>query len=467
MQTMRVWIRTLLLVGLMGLTVSPALLAVVHTVQPGETLGKLALRYLPYTEAYTRDELVDDIRAINGLRDEALRAGQPLSIPVRWDEPLRAKSISRPRDFIATGVYLNKWTAGSGRVLAVADALRRHGANTVVFDVKDVTGSLAYRSAIPGRYCPEALYDVVIGDAPKLVEFLHRRDMHVAARVSVFRDMLMASCMPHWRLAPQWLNPAEPEVQDYILEIVRELVCLGVDEIQLDYFRYPADSRTASGREGCTRPEVIAAFLEEIAQVTSQAGVLLSLDIFGIVIWEKDEDILVVGQDIRKMAPCLDIISPMLYPSHFSKDFAGISNPADEPALFVSRGIGRLKGMVGEKVIIRPWLQAFPYGVSVYDEQYVRIQVETSRAAGGTGWCLWNPTCRYTVALGAVRVKDAQVGDEATALLARITASPEAPAPRPERDRPLPVLPAGISAQSIGALAPLGNAETREPLPER
>ncbi len=412
MQTMRVWIRTLLLVGLMGLTVSPALLAVVHTVQPGETLGKLALRYLPYTEAYTRDELVDDIRAINGLRDEALRAGQPLSIPVRWDEPLRAKSISRPRDFIATGVYLNKWTAGSGRVLAVADALRRHGANTVVFDVKDVTGSLAYRSAIPGRYCPEALYDVVIGDAPKLVEFLHRRDMHVAARVSVFRDMLMASCMPHWRLAPQWLNPAEPEVQDYILEIVRELVCLGVDEIQLDYFRYPADSRTASGREGCTRPEVIAAFLEEIAQVTSQAGVLLSLDIFGIVIWEKDEDILVVGQDIRKMAPCLDIISPMLYPSHFSKDFAGISNPADEPALFVSRGIGRLKGMVGEKVIIRPWLQAFPLRVTTgFGPAFIQAQIEAALDAGARGWLLWSPGNHYEPAYEAMEnLRQAQGG---------------------------------------------------------
>jgi len=44
-------------------------------------------------------------------------------------------------------------------------------------------------------------------------------------------------------------------------------------------------------------------------------------------------------------------------------------------------------------------LQAFPYRVSQYDGQYVGIQVETARLSGASGWCLWNPACRYSLAL--------------------------------------------------------------------
>lgn len=45
-----------------------------HTVRRGETLGKIARRY---------DTSVDDLKAVNGLRSTAIRAGQQLRVPIR------------------------------------------------------------------------------------------------------------------------------------------------------------------------------------------------------------------------------------------------------------------------------------------------------------------------------------------------------------------------------------------------
>ena len=195
----------------------------------------------------------------------------------------------------------------------------------------------------------------------------------------------------------QWLDPANPEVQEYLLTVVKELSSSGVDEIQLDYFRYFADGKTTTGKEGVQRTDVIAGFLKKVHDVAEPKGILLSLDMFGIVIWQKDEDVLVVGQDVTKMKPYVDIISPMLYPSHFSSGFAGVKNPADDPYRFIFSGVKRMKELVGDEVVIRPWLQSFPLRVTKgFGPKYIQTQIIASNDAGGTGWLLWSPGNHYT-----------------------------------------------------------------------
>ena len=52
---------------------------------------------------------------------------------------------------------------------------------------------------------------------------------------------------------------------------------------------------------------------------------------------------------------------------------------------------------------MRPWLQAFPYGVTGFDEQYVTEQILAARDAGAQGWMLWHPANRFDVSLEAMR----------------------------------------------------------------
>lgn len=384
-------------------TGSPARAYVTHTVREGDSLGLIAAHYLPYTDSFTSEELINDIKALNTLRSGMLSIGQTLTIPVVRNEPVRATSRPKTKDFAARGIYVNEQNAGTGRIFDLTRRLRSSGENTVVVDVKEVKGTLAYSSSIPGVFASVSSCTYSIGDISKLIDHLHKMDMHVVARVCVFRDRLMASSMEGWRYNEEWVDPANEDVQQYHLALIRELIGLGVDEIQLDYFRYPADGRTDTGVEGKDRSDIIAEYLAQIHDLTSASNVLLSLDMFGIVIWQRSMDVSVLGQDVQKIVNHIDIISPMLYPSHFGKDFDGIPNPADEPYYFVREGVQRLKSIVGDRVAIRPWLQSFPLRITTgFDPEYIRCQIDAAQDAGATGWLLWSPGNRYDEAFAAL-----------------------------------------------------------------
>jgi len=376
---------------------------VTHTVRQGDSLARIAAYYLPYTASYTREELISDIRTLNTLSSGLISVGQELIIPVIRSEPLKAMRKTKTKDFTAQGLYVNQKNAGTREVFALAQRLKAFGANTIVFDAKEVHGALAYKSSIPGSFASVVSYPYTIEEIAKLIDYLHRIDMHVVARICMFRDRLMASAMESWRYCDEWVNPANEDVQEYNLALVQELIGLGVDEIQLDYFRYPADGKTESGVEGKARSDILSEYLERIHSVTSSRQVLLSLDMFGIVIWQRNMDVGVLGQDVHKIMNHIDIISPMLYPSHFGKDFDGIANPADDPYYFVKEGVQRLKSIVGDKVMIRPWLQSFPLRVTTgYTPGYIRAQIDAAQDAGASGWLLWSPGNRYDEAFAAL-----------------------------------------------------------------
>ena len=104
---------------------------------------------------------------------------------------------------------------------------------------------------------------------------------------------------------------------------------------------------------------------------------------------------LVIGQDIRKIRSHVDVISPMLYPSHFSENFSGIGDPANEPYLLVNMGVKMLREIVGQDVVIRPWLQAFPLKVDNFGPDYIQAQIQGAVDGGARGWLLWSPGNYY------------------------------------------------------------------------
>jgi hypothetical protein len=375
----------------------------VYTVQKGDTLARIAARYMPLTAAYTKKELVNSIRSINNVTKD-LSVGQTLNIPVAWKEPIKPKANPKQRDYAAKGLYINTSNSGTRFVFEAASRLRKAGGNTIVFDAKDDMGAITFRSPIPARYSPNEHYTPNIEELPKLIDYLHRQGIHVVGRVVVFKDPIMTRTHPEWCSKKEkfWLDPGNPAVQEYVLTVIRELAGSGVDEVQLDYVRYFADKKTTTSN-GTPRTDVIAAFVKKAHDITAAKGILLSLDMFGIVVWQRDIDVLTVGQDVAKLKNNVDIISPMLYPSHFSKGFGGVKNPADEPYDFVFAGIKRMKDLVGSDVIIRPWLQSFPLGVTRgFNAKYVQEQITAARDAGGTGWLMWSPGNHYREAFAGM-----------------------------------------------------------------
>lgn len=131
----------------------------------------------------------------------------------------------------------------------------------------------------------------------------------------------------------------------------------------------------------------------------------VSWDLFGMTFWRTDD--FDIGQRLADVYPYADAISPMVYPSHYPVGFKGLTNPAMHPYEIVKwsldHGITTLaeSGLTVELVEaqrkFRPWLQDFDIGAE-YDAKKIEEQIRASRAAGASGWILWNARNVYTAA---------------------------------------------------------------------
>ena len=320
----------------------------------------------------------------------------------------------------ATGVYMTASTAGSSKGLSLADQVIQAGGNAIIFDVKDQPGDLSYMSKVALARTIAAGSLAAIDRPAVLVDKLHQRGLHVVARLACFYDVRLATHRPDlvprskegglWRErgVPGWVDPSLPEVQQYLLDLAAEAAELGVDEIQLDYVRFPTEGNPSDAvfsfdPTQVAKHEIITEFVRRVRLVVAKRDVLLSADIFGVAAWGREVDVLSTGQLPEDLLPHLDVVSPMLYPSHFSSGFHRIEDPTAYPYFFVYEGCRRLKLMAEENgVAVRPWIQAFPQGVTQFSRLFVTEQMLGAQEGGAAGWMLWIQSNRYDVGLDAM-----------------------------------------------------------------
>jgi len=385
----------------------------VYVAKRGDSIIGVAHQYLSKTSYLTSTELAEAIRQANGnLQGTFLKANQQILIPRMLDAPIVEKAVAVPKDFEVRAVYLTGVMAGSDRGIKIIRRWREVGGNAVVFDVKDSDGSIniAFDHPLAGGHKP------VIHDLPKLTRFLHSEGMHAVARVAIFRDERLVVAHPElavqshktgkpWRENGKlvWTDPSQPKVQEFDIALAKKAAEQGVDEIQFDYVRFPAegDQKDASFAFQTAHPEwhrsdVIADFLKHAYAELHPTGVLLSLDVFGVMAWQRQVDLAHTGQDIVAMAKHCDVLSPMIYPSHFF-GMDGYEHPGDAPEHFISESMDRFELITkGSGVTIRPWLQAFGWRTKTYSPKYIETQVLTAKNKGGVGFLFWNANNDYS-----------------------------------------------------------------------
>jgi hypothetical protein len=436
----------------------------IYTAKRGQAIPTIAHRYLSKTSYLTSSELANAIRQANGNRTaNILKANENIVIPGILAAPIVEKTIPVQRDFEVRAVYLTGIMAGSDHGLRIIRHWREVGGNAVVFDIKDSDGSVT----IPFEHPLLGAHNVYIHDVPKFVHFLHSQNMHAIARIAMFRDQRLVTEHPElavqsrrsgqpWRENGKlvWTDPSNPKVQDYDIALAKYVAGLGVDEIQFDYVRFPAEgdqkdasfvfqknqpgesqpepatthaaadasstepaasetgnhgsmgksrkpktrSRTteAGSPRGMQRSDVITAFLKKAYAEIHPSGALLSLDVFGVMAWQRQVDLSHTGQDIVSMAKYCDVLSPMIYPSHFF-GMDNIAHPGDEPEHFIGESMDRFELITkGSGVVIRPWLQAFHWRTKTYSPEYIKVQVATAKEKGGIGFLFWNAANDYS-----------------------------------------------------------------------
>lgn len=314
-------------------------------------------------------------------------------------------------------IYISAWVAGSAKHLArIIDLIDTTELNAVVIDVKDSTGRVSF-------YTDNKMINDLgasekrISDIRKLIETLHAKNIYVIARVSVFQDPYMTKKKPEWsvkkksdgsvwkdRKGLSFLDPANKEVWDYIVNVGQTAYSVGFDEINFDYIRYPSDGNIKdinySISEGKTRASNIEDFFAYLStNMKKDVNIPISADLFGLVTTSAVTDDLGLGQVLERALPHFDYIAPMVYPSHFATGWNGYKNPALKPYEVVNftmkKAVERtqLMGMSPDK--IRPWLQDFDMG-GTYTKEMVRAQIQATNDAGLDSWMLWDPKNIYT-----------------------------------------------------------------------
>ena len=118
------------------------------------------------------------------------------------------------------------------------------------------------------------------------------------------------------------------------------------------------------------RSDVIADFLKRAYAEIHPTGVLLSLDVFGMMAWQRPVDLAHTGQDIVAHGQALR--------RAFAHDLSlalfwhgwRLPSPGDAPEHFIGESMDRFELITkGSGVVIRPWLQAFAWRTKTYSPQ--------------------------------------------------------------------------------------------------
>src|SRR3989449_3692762 len=308
----------------------------IHTRRRGEAITSLARHYRPQTSFMTVSELEAALRESNGGKEGAFpKPGEQVIIPEILTSPIMERPVPIPRNYEVRAIYLTGYMAGSEHGIRLIRRWHAAGGNAIVFDIKDFDGLVNVRFS--HRLAPKRR-DAPIRNLPKFVRFLHSLDLHAIARIALFRDEHIAKIYPElavhsrhtgqaWRENGKlvWTDPSNPDVQDYNLALAKEVAASGVDEIQFDYVRFPAEGDQGDARFAfqSTHPEwdrsdVLSDFLSRTFAELHPLGVLVSLDVFGVMAWQLPLELRHNGQDISAIAPFFDGLYAMIHPSHFS-----------------------------------------------------------------------------------------------------------------------------------------------------
>lgn len=322
---------------------------------------------------------------------------------------------------VVRALYVNRSHAQSAKSMRrLIEIVDQTEINALVIDLKDEFGL---------NYVPEnkewqknAGNAGVIRDLKGMLDTLKAHNILPIARLVVFKDSVAARMNPQhtirredgsvWRdkKGLAWVNPYDRKIWEYNIGLAEELAKMGFGEIQFDYIRFPEPYKSLPNQvfpdsKGEKKPDALAAFLKEANARIDKHGARTTADIFGLVTTVNGP--LEIGQWWEKVSPVLDVVLPMVYPSHYPRGDLGLAVPNAQPyeVLKISLTSARKRDAklgITTPEHVRPWLQAFTLGKPAYGPAEIEAQKKGAYEAGYDGWVLWSPGSRYEPFLPAL-----------------------------------------------------------------
>jgi len=323
--------------------------------------------------------------------------------------------VMRPQ--VIKAAYLTYFGFGDRGIRSrVLDLVERTELNAVVIDVKGDRGWIIYPTRVEQALAIGAQGPATLRDFDGMMADLKARGVYTIARIVTFKDNILATKRPElavtdtrtgkpWidREGLAWVDPFREEVWNYNIALAREAIERGFDEVQFDYVRFPTDGKLQAAKylkpvSKETRLPTIAAFLERARKELGARGGYVAADLFGYTAFnENDTDI---GQRIEELAPHLDYICPMVYPSGYHVGIPGFRNPVQNSYAVVRESVRLIRKRAAHTPArVRPWLQDFrdyAFDRRIFGVSEIRDQIRGADEGGGSGWMLWNPRNDYT-----------------------------------------------------------------------
>nr|WP_245975442.1 putative glycoside hydrolase [Oceanobacillus chungangensis] len=324
------------------------------------------------------------------------------------------------------GIYVTGNSAGGSRFESLVDLVDTTALNAMVIDVKEDHGNLTFKPEESSPFADIAMN--YISDPESMMKTLEEKQIYPIARIVVFKDSVLAKERPELSFTKDgevwvnnrgeaFVNPFEKEVWGYNVEIAKLAAEMGFQEIQFDYVRFPEGFENMDEElqysEGeysevdlsntKKRVEAVSDFVAYAREELMNYDVDVSVDIFGYA--ATVEETPGIGQNFSRIAENVDIISSMIYPSHWTTNYFGLENPDEEPYRLIkeySKVENEVLGALETQPVSRPWLQDFeaPWLYSGATKQYgkeeVEAQIKALYESGIDEFLLWNAGNKYT-----------------------------------------------------------------------
>jgi hypothetical protein len=321
-----------------------------------------------------------------------------------------------PRPDTLRGLYVNRWAAIGDKMWELIAVAKRTEINALVIDIKDDRGLVLYKSRVP-------LAQAIGADSNRpmsprrlaaVLDSMRANRIYPIARIVVAKDPLLAGTRLEWAIKRRadgkpwldknghpWLDPTQPAVWQYAVDLALEARAVGFSAVQFDYVRFPDDNRMVREavfplEHGRTRAQVIRDQLGVVRAALKPSGMPMTIDVFGLTATDTTD--MGIGQRWEMFIDRADVVLPMVYPSHFAPGTYKLANPNAHPYATIDHALKDMKkrtaGINGAALIV-PWYQDFTLGPPAYTASQVRAQIKAGYDNGFHSWILWNPGSRY------------------------------------------------------------------------
>ena len=362
-----------------------------------------------------------------------MRQGALLKTPTAKELPKKffydsGVEIAYPADGVK-GIYVTAYSVGyEEKFTKLVDYVDSNDLNAMVIDIKDDMGVVTADFNSEDSHIQENTEEY-IPDIKELMDLMEEIQIYPIARIVTFKDTLLANEQPDMSFTESdgsvwvasngesFINPFLKQTWDYAVNVGIEAAKVGFKEIQFDYVRFPegfevwgdtlnydmGEYADLDMTDDEKRVQAITDFTAYAKEKLMPYGVDVSVDIFGYTASVIEAS--GIGQNFPQISENVDVISSMIYPSHWGTNYFGIYKPDLYPYELVAEYMkveNELLGTLETPPISRPWLQDFTASYlgsgfyQTYGKAQVDAQVQALYDAGVNEFLLWNALNNYT-----------------------------------------------------------------------